>query len=312
MNDALKYLRQLLITRQGLLITAEAYASAVMDVFPLTPVSQIVIPKKYAEICQQALSIIQAEYPDFNITTDFSSNELASSSIAYHRVFGFITSSSRYYFSSKQLEKDLMAAEANPAISCHFFHINSGGGEAWYLDRLSETISSLKKPTVTLFEMAGGSAAYYIGCQAKHVFCLTDNDLIGCIGTMTDFYDWDSYFAKLGLKRITVRASKSDLKNKERDDMCAGKPEDFVHKFLDPMNELFLQTVRRSRKKLKDAPEDEPALRGETFMTQAAIEKGLVDGKKSLLETLQYAQELAAKWDAQVSTKKKALNIFNS
>lgn len=312
MNDALKYLRQLLITRQGLLITAEAYASAVMDVFPLTPVSQIVIPKKYAEICQQALSIIQAEYPDFNITTDFSSNELASSSIAYHRVFGFITSSSRYYFSSKQLEKDLMAAEANPAISCHFFHINSGGGEAWYLDRLSETISSLKKPTVTLFEMAGGSAAYYIGCQAKHVFCLTDNDLIGCIGTMTDFYDWDSYFAKLGLKRITVRASKSDLKNKEHDDMCAGKPEDFVHKFLDPMNELFLQTVRGSRKKLKDAPEDEPALRGETFMTQAAIEKGLVDGKKSLLETLQYAQELAARWDAQVSTKKKALNIFNS
>lgn len=312
MNDALKYLRQLLITRQGLLITAEAYASAVMDVFPLTPVSQIVIPKKYAEICQQALSIIQAEYPDFNITTDFSSNELASSSIAYHRVFGFITSSSRYYFSSKQLEKDLMAAEANPAISCHFFHINSGGGEAWYLDRLSETISSLKKPTVTLFEMAGGSAAYYIGCQAKHVFCLTDNDLIGCIGTMTDFYDWDSYFAKLGLKRITVRASKSDLKNKEHDDMYAGKPEDFVHKFLDPMNELFLQTVRRSRKKLKDAPEDEPALRGETFMTQAAIKKGLVDGKKSLLETLQYAQELAAKWDAQVSTKKKALNIFNS
>ena len=78
------------------------------------------------------------------------------------------------------------------------------------------------------------------------------------------------------------------------------------------MNELFLQTVRRSRKKLKDAPEDEPALRGETFMTQAAIKKGLVDGKKSLLETLQYAQELAAKWDAQVSTKKKALNIFNS
>lgn len=312
MNEAITYLRQLLITRQGLLITAEAYASAVMDVFPLTPVSQFAMPKKYSEICQQALSVIQAEYPDFNITTDFSSNELADSSIAYHRVFGFITSSSRYYFSSKQLEKDLIAAEANPAISCHFFHINSGGGEAWYLDRLSETISSLKKPTVTLFEMVGGSAAYYIGCQAKHVFCLTDHDLIGCIGTMIDFYDWDSYFEKLGLKRITVRASKSDLKNKDYDDLRKGKTDNYINKFLDPLNEPFLQTVRTCRKKLKDAPDDEPALRGDMLISPVAIEKGLVDGKKSLLETLQYAKELAAKWDTQVSTRKKALNIFNS
>lgn len=312
MNDALKYLRQLLITRQGLLITAEAYASAVMDVFPLTPVSETVLPKMYIEICRQALSVIQAEYPDFNLTTDFSSNELASSSIAYHRVFGFITSSSRYYFSSKQFEKDLLAAEVNPAISCHLFHINSGGGEAWYLDRLSETISSLKKPTVTLFEMAGGSAAYYIGCQAKHVFCLTDNDLIGCIGTMIDFYDLDSYFEKLGLKRIAVRATKSDLKNKEYDDLLSGKTEDYKSKFLDPMNAGFLQTVRLHRKQLKDASDDDPALRGETFLSPVAIEKGLVDSKKSFLETLQYAKELAAKWDSQVSTRNKVLNIFNS
>lgn len=312
MNDALKYLRQLLITRQGLLITAEAYASAVMDVFPINPVSEITLPQMYIESCRKALSLIQVEYPDFNITTDFSSNELASSSIAYHRIFGFITSSSRYYFSSKQFEKDLLAAEANPAISCHLFHINSGGGEAWYIDRLSETISSLKKPTVTLFEMAGGSAAYYIGCQAKHVFCLTDNDLIGCIGTMIDFYDWDSYFEKLGLKRITVRASNSDLKNKEYDDLLAGKNEDYKKKFLNPMNASFLQTVRQYRKQLKNASDDEPALRGETFLSQTAIEKGLVDSKKSFLETLQYAKELATKWDIQVSTRKKALNIFNS
>lgn len=312
MNDVHKYLRQLLITRQGLLITAEAYASAVMDVFPMNSASDITLPKIYTENCRQALSVIEAEYPGFNITTDFSSNELASSSIAYHRVFGFITSCSRYFFSSKQLEKDLLAAEANPAISCHLLHINSGGGEAWYLDRLSETISSLKKPTITLFEMAGGSAAYYIGCQAKHVFCLTDNDLIGCIGTMIDFYDWDSYFEKLGLKRITVRASNSDLKNKEYDDLLAGKTEDYKNKFLDPMNTGFLQVVRRSRKQLKNASDDEPALRGETFLSPVAIEKGLVDSKKSFLETLQYAKELAAKWDAQVSTRNKALNIFNS
>ena len=80
------------------------------------------------------------------LTDEFDDEQLPDNSIAYHRVWGTIMANSYWYFSSKQLEADLKSAEANPQISCHFLHINSPGGEAWYLDRLSATFRECKKP----------------------------------------------------------------------------------------------------------------------------------------------------------------------
>ena len=310
MNEAITYLRQLLLTREGLLITPEAYNAAVLEVFPLEAVQiSSVTPPSYIETSEKALEVLLKDLSvNVNLTCDFDSNELPDASVAYHRINGFITSSSRYYFSSKRFEKDLLAVESNPAISCHFFHINSPGGEAWYLDRLSETIQNLKKPIITLFEQVGGSAAYYIGCQAQRVYAMTSNDIIGCIGSMVDFYDWDGYFEKLGIKRIQARATKSDLKNKTVDDLINGKPKKYVTDFLDPLNEQFLACVRRNRKKLKDAKDDEPALRGENFTTEPAIEIGLIDGKRTFEEAVMEAKQLADDYDS----KRKALNILNS
>lgn len=94
-------------------------------------------PPTYKDLADKALAKIQqqlhalSEFQEVNLTSDFSSNELPEGSIAYHRIWGFITADSRWYFSSKQFERDILDAEANPAISCHFIHANSPGGEAW-------------------------------------------------------------------------------------------------------------------------------------------------------------------------------------
>ena len=316
MNEAIRYLRQILITRQGLLITADAFSSAVMQVFPLHESGNVSaeLPPLYKDTTALQLKQLLAsvDMPDACLTDDFLSEELPDASIAYHRISGFITSSSRYCFSSKQFEKDLLAAEANESISCHFLHITSGGGEAWYIDRLSETLQSLQKPSISLIEMCGASAAYYIGCQVDRLYALTEQDRIGCIGSMVDFYDWDGYFEKLGLKRVTARAHQSDLKNKSFEDLVAGKPDKYITDFLDPLNASFIETVRKFRPLLKDAPEDTPALRGETFLTQSAIEAGLVDGKRTFQEALAEAVLMAQQYDASMKAKKKALNFFNS
>ena len=104
------------------------------------------------------------------LTDEFSDEQLPDNSIAYHRVFGTVMSDTYYYFSSKQLQSDLLAAEANPQISCHFLHINSPGGEAWYLDRLSETLRSCEKPILTFYEQMCCSAGYYIGCHGQRIY----------------------------------------------------------------------------------------------------------------------------------------------
>ena len=74
----------------------------------------------------------RSELQGITVTDDFSSDELPEGSIAYHRIWGFITSDCQWYFSSKQFERDLLAAEANPAITCHFLHVNSPGGSMVY------------------------------------------------------------------------------------------------------------------------------------------------------------------------------------
>lgn len=98
-------------------------------------------PPTYKDQVDKAIARLKKEIActaglkDISLTNDFSSEELPEGSIAYHRIFGTITSNSSWYFSSKQFERDLIAAESNSSISVHFLHINSGGGEAWYLDR---------------------------------------------------------------------------------------------------------------------------------------------------------------------------------
>ena len=102
-----------------------------MDAFPLiandTPTPSAFFfdddPPTYKDLADKALAKIQqqlhalSEFQEVTLTSDFSSNELPEGSIAYHRIWGFITADSRWYFSSKQFERDILDAEANPAIS---------------------------------------------------------------------------------------------------------------------------------------------------------------------------------------------------
>lgn len=319
------YLRQLLLSNtHQLLITAEGLASAMMEAFPLIPADGVKPvsyffnenPPTYKETSEKAFALLQqqlsthSELQGVTITNDFSSEELPEGSIAYHCIWGIITADSRWYFSSKQFERDILEAEANSAITCHFIHVNSPGGEAWYLDRLSGTMTSLNKPIVTLIEQCNGSAAYYITCHSNHIAALTANELIGCIGTMMETYDFSGYYEKMGIKLIKAYADKSDLKNKKFDDLRAGKPQQFVDEVLNPLTEQFLSTVLANRPQLSSLPEDDPVFRGETFDTSHAIEKGLIDSSMTFIEAIAKAVELGQNYTALENVKKSALNYL--
>lgn len=243
------------------------------------------------------------------LTDEFDDEQLPDNSIAYHRVWGTIMANSYWYFSSKQLEADLKAAEANPQISCHFLHINSPGGEAWYLDRLSATFRECKKPIITFYEQMCCSAGYYIGCHGKRIYSLTDNDYVGCIGTMCSFYDFEEYFAKLGIKRVEARATNSDLKNKTFDDLRHGKDEKYIHDILDQLNKQFLSEVRSQRAKLSELPDEEPVMRGETFYTPEAVEIGLVDGSRTMAAAIAEAVTMGREYSDANNLKTAIYNI---
>lgn len=293
------YVIQLLTSPQArLLITHDEYIAALLAYFPLgnqsisTPLDE---PRTYKEyVADEVLSITAGL--SIPITIDYSSNEIEPGTLAYHRIKGLITADSWWYFSSKQFEQDLLQAEENPNITCHFLHISSGGGEAWYLDRLSETMRSLSKPIYCFVEKVCGSAAYYIGCHGSVMKALTQNDIIGCIGSMIGFWDIDPYFEALGFRKIEEYACISDLKNKKYNDLKSGKPEQYIAEELDPLAEQFREEVRISRQQLTSLDLDHPTLRGETFDATHAVEVGLIDGVITFNEALAEAHELGEKW----------------
>lgn len=292
----------ILLSERPLFITSEGYRQMVMAVLPyMKPSDAAELPKvksfffdppTYKEECDKAVARLQAqikacdETKAVQITNDFENQELPADTIGYHRVYGFITGDSRWCFSSKQLEQDLLAAERNPQICAHMLHINSSGGEAWYMDRLSETLRSLAKPVLTLCEGCMASAAYYIGCHGRKVYAVTTGDFIGSIGTMVSLHDFGPYYEKLGIKLIEAKADKSDLKNKMPDNLIAGKPKQYIDEVLNPINEGFLSEVRSQRKALASMDQDHPVLRGEIYLTARAQEVGLIDGTRTFPEAV--------------------------
>lgn len=294
------YVIHLLTSPQArLLITSDEYVAALLAYFPIGGQSATAFlddPKTYKEYVAEELEPVKAK-ASIPLTLDFSSNDIEPGTLAYHRIKGLITADSCWYFSSKQFQQDLLQAEENPSITCHFLHISSGGGEAWYLDRLSETMRNLSKPVYSFAEKVCGSAAYYIGCHGVVMKSLTQNDIIGCIGSMIGFWDIDPYFEALGFKKIEEYAHISDLKNVKFNNVKKGKPEQFIAEELDPLAEQFREEVRSSRSALMALDLDHPALRGETFDATHATEVGLIDGLATLDEALAEAHALGQKWE---------------
>lgn len=319
-------LQTLLLSTLPLWITEDGYRRLMVAAFPMGGVSSVSTNKKveqamtreevreylkshswYQLETHEAMNAIASrisqreETKEVNLTDEFASPSLNENTIAYHRIFGVVRSESYFYFSSKQLQMDIMAAEENPAICAHLLHINSPGGEAWYMDRLSETLRSAKKPIIAIYEEYCASAAYYIGCHASKLYATTNNDFVGCIGTMCSFWDFEPYFEKLGLKKVVAKATDSKLKNKVFDDLRKGKSEQYVKDVLDPMNKQFLDEVKAMRPKLAELDDDAPVLQGESFYTSPAEEIGLIDGKRTLEEAI---MEAAQSGEAYVGTQK--------
>ncbi len=235
-----------------------------------------------------------------------------ANTVAYHRITGIITADSYWRFSTKQLQKDLLAAESNDNISAHLLHVSSGGGEAWYLDQLAATIRQLEKPVHSFIERVCGSAAYYIASQSDFISASTDYDLVGCIGTMTSLMDLQPMFEKWGVKFIEEYATKSDLKNKKYLDLLHGNPDQYIKEELDPLRDKFVDDVKLCREEIAELPEDHPVLRGETYYANKSIKNGLIDVVESFAAAIHRVHDAGTSYSTRVANRKQALQIFNN
>lgn len=310
MNSIAELIRILTAADSRLFITRNEYIAELASLVPFFLAKKEIVSDTYAQASRNELEKI-IHQNGIKLTDDYSAVDLDVNTLAYYRIFGTITSSSYWRVSTKQLQRDLIAADGNDNISGHFLHISSGGGEAWFLDQLAETMRSINKPVHAFIERVCGSAAYYIASQSDYISASTPYDLIGCIGTMTSFMDIQPLLEKWGVKFIEEYASKSDLKNKKYNDLLHGNPEQYIREELDPLRDKFVGDVKLMRDKIAKLPEDHPLLHGETFYANKSIDNGLIDIVEPFSAALQRAYDAAILWNSTNTIRKKALqNIY--
>jgi ClpP class serine protease len=295
MFKSTKEISKLLSSR--LFITRQAYSSLLMEVIAdyfRKPASFMGDEAPtYSDI---SIKVAQSKAVEMklNITSDFQSNNIPDDSIAFHRIKDVILAEDNgWAFSSKKFRNDLLIADSNPNIISHFIALNSGGGEAWYLDVVADTMKSLSKPKIAHIESVGASAGVYLVMNADKIYAATPNETIGCIGTMVGFLDIIPILEKLGAKQIEEYSSISDLKNKKFNDLLDGKPEQYIKEELDPLAQQFVDRVIGARPlTAKLDRKEDPLFRGETFNTQESIAKGLIDGQMLMEDALIVARDM--------------------
>ncbi len=250
--------------------------------------------------------------PNIHITRNFKETDIPLNSIAYHRIFGPILADDewKWYFSTKRFMSDVIAAEQNSRIIAHFAHVNSGGGEAWMLEKAYEVVAATQKPFHVFIEKKAASAAYYLISPANVINSYTVNDTIGSIGTMVAFWDIIPYFIKEGFNWVEEYAHKSDLKNKKFNDLTDGKPEQYITEELDPLQQQFEANVRKARTKLAKLPEDDPVFKGETFDAVRAREIGLIDNITELETAIRETYQAGMNISNRIQSQARALSLI--
>jgi len=229
---------------------------------------------------------------EISLTTNFTETDIPENSIAFHRIKGTIMAEySRWWFSTMQFIDDIRAADKNPQIIAHMLFINSGGGEAWYLEKALKAVQDLQKPVVAYVEKCCCSAAYYIGCGAGRIFSTSINDSVGSIGVMVAFLDIIPWFEAMGAKWIEEYADQSTLKNKDFNNLLDGKPKKYKEKWLNPLAGQFIQAVRGARPALGALPEKHDIFSGEAYSSQEGQSNGLIDEIADLDVALLYTLE---------------------
>lgn len=246
-----------------------------------------------------------------SITNDYDNQELPENSIAVHPIYGVVRSESCWGFSTKQYVRNLIAADNNPSIIAHYAPISTPGGEAHYLDQAAAAGENLKKPIIGHVERTVASAGEYITSPFTRIYLNSRFDRAGSIGTMVSGLDMIPLLEKYGAKYFEAYATDSTMKNFIERQLMDGDPEAYIKEVLDPLNEGFLETMRRNRPGVLKAKEDSGVLNGRMFYAPQAIEVGLIDGIKSQSEALLEAYEMGLEYKNTQDRNKQMSHVLN-
>lgn len=189
---------------------------------------------------------------------------------------------------TESLNEALMEYAENPSIGGVILAFNTPGGQSDYIENVVQTIANYPKPIISYVSSMCASAGYWLASNTDAIFTSVKTDRVGSIGTMIsyckvnpDAVDQPRYL------QVNVYASRSIDKNRAYEEMLDGNYERIIKEVLDPMNNVFLSSVKQGRANI-----DEGTLTGKMYYSEEAVSLGLIDGIKSFDETVAYVVEM--------------------
>lgn len=203
-----------------------------------------------------------------NVAAIDISGSLVSGSAGMMSYFG--------YTGYHDIQQQLVAAVADPAVGSILLNVDSGGGHVAGVHELAQLIARVDKikPVVTYTGGTMGSAALWLGSSARKVFA-SSTAMVGSLGILQVHIDRTEQLAKEGVKATVIRAGESKalanpyepLSEKARADLQAQ---------ADEMYGVFLGHVAEQRK-LSAASAEKQFGGGKVFVGKQAEAANLAD-----------------------------------
>jgi ClpP class serine protease len=184
-------------------------------------------------------------------------------------------------------ESILQQLKSDESIGAIVLDIDSGGGQAAYLEHVATAMRELRDIKPVLVHVSGycASAAYYIASQSTKIFCSSILDHVGSIGTMCTLNKKNPNSTE-GYEAVQFYASGSVDKNIEYREAVEGNPTKIIAD-LDKYNAEFISNVKKGRPDI-----DPEAFTGVLVYSDKAIEMNLIDGIKRLDDVIKEAFSL--------------------
>jgi signal peptide peptidase SppA len=187
------------------------------------------------------------------------------------------------WFGTASLKNELNRISSTESIQTVLLLIDSPGGTVDGTQALADAIKASPKQTIAVIDGMACSAAYWIASSADKIVATSRTDIIGSIGTMISFYDQTERLAEQGIVLREFYADASKDKNKMFSKAKQGDGKLLVSELLNPMNDIFLSSVKANR---GDKLNEKETLSGKTFLAEQAQAYGLIDEVSSLDTTI--------------------------
>ncbi len=177
----------------------------------------------------------------------------------------------------KDIVEQLRKYTDDSSIKAIILHVNSPGGGAAASEEIYREVLRIrdqkKKRIVASIETVGASGAYYVSSATNKIFA-DDASIVGSIGVIAQWYNYEELMKWAKLKAITLKAGEfKDTGNPTREMTPAERA--YMQGIIDDMHGQFIHNVATGRHMKDD--EVRPLADGKVWTGEQALPLKLVD-----------------------------------